>query len=130
MRGMNAAKSLLALLVSFAGCAMFFGCGPSGDWRAQAVADAEEQVRVDVNDPDAKFSDMQVTGNSSTGQTCGRVSAKLNTGGDQSGRFIAYIDGAGGASPYVENSMGTRPMTHEQFEFAWQNDCIQEGYKE
>ncbi|HEY8949486.1 MAG TPA: hypothetical protein VIM56_11430 [Rhizomicrobium sp.] len=127
---MNVAKSFLALLVWCAPCAMFFGCGPSGDWRAQAIADAQEQVRVDVNDPDAKFSDIQVTGNSSTGQTCGRVSAKLNTGGDQEGRFIVYIDGNGGSGPYVENDMGKHPMSHEAFEFAWQNDCIKEGYKE
>jgi hypothetical protein len=109
-------------------CCVLSACGQSDDWRANAIADAEQQIRSDVSDPNAKFSDIQVTGDSSTGQTCGRVSAKLSTGGDQSGRFIVYIDGS--VSPYVENSMGAHPMTHEQFEFAWENDCIKEGYKD
>jgi hypothetical protein len=109
-------------------CCGLAACGQQNrDWRAAAIADAEDQIRADVNDPAAKFSDVQVTGNSSTGQTCGRVSAKLSTGGDEEGRFIVYIDGS--VSPYVENGMGAHPMTHEQFEFAWQNDCIKEGYK-
>jgi hypothetical protein len=128
MRGMNMAKPSVALIVSLFGCICLSACGQPADWRAQAVADAEQQIRSDVNDPNAKFSDVQVTGNSSTGQTCGRVSARLSTGGDQSGRFIVYIDGS--VSPYVENSIGAHPMTHEQFEFAWQNDCIKEGYKD
>jgi hypothetical protein len=124
---MNTARLSAALIVALAGCASLYACGPSGDWRAQAIADAEQQIRSDVNDPNATFSDVQVTGDDSTGQTCGRVSAKLKTGGDQDGRFIVYIDGS--VSPYVENSMGTHPMTHEAFEFAWQNDCLKEGYK-
>jgi len=103
-------------------------CGPAGDWRADAIADAEQQIRVTVSDPSAKFSDVQVTGNNSTGQTCGRVSAKLNTGGNQEGRFIVYIDGS--VSPYVENGMGGHAMSHEAFEFAWQNDCVKEGYRD
>jgi hypothetical protein len=127
MRGMNT-RSSLVLIVSLAGCAGLFACGQPADWRAQAATDAEQQIRSDVNDPAAKFSYVQVTGDDSTGQTCGRVSAKLNTGGDESGRFIVYIDGS--VSPYVENSMGAHPMTHDQFEFAWQNDCLKEGYKE
>lgn len=128
MRVMDTMKTSVALVAAIVSCAGLFACGQSGDWRAQAIADAESQIRTDVNDPNAKFSDVQVTGNDSTGQTCGRVSAKISTGGDRSGRFIVYIDGS--VSPYVENSMGAHPMSHEQFEFAWQSDCLKEGYRE
>jgi hypothetical protein len=128
MRGMNTMKTHAALVAIILCCAGLSACGQSGDWRAQAIADAESQIRTDVNDPNAKFSDVQVTGNDSTGQTCGRVSARLSTGGDRSGRFIVYIDGS--VSPYVENGMGAHPMAQERFEFAWQNDCLKEGYKD
>jgi len=115
------------ILILALGCAGLSACGQR-NWRAAAIADAENQIRTNVNDPSAEFYGVQVTGNDRTGQTCGYVSAKLRTGGQESGRFIVYIDGTAG--PYIENGMGTHPMTHEQIEFAWQNDCIKEGYKD
>ena len=125
---MIVARPRAVFFVSLLSCAALFACGRSGDWRAGAIADSENQIRSDVGDTAAKFSDVQVTGNDSTGQTCGFVSARLSTGGDQSGRFIVYIDGTAG--PYVENNMGSHAMSHEQFEFAWENDCLREGYKD
>jgi hypothetical protein len=96
------------------------------DWRAQAIADAEQKVRDDVGDQSAQFSRVQVTGDSSTGQTCGFVTAK--PGGNasaQTTRFIVYIDNTAG--PYVESNIGTHPVAN--FENAWQGDCLSEGYK-
>lgn len=115
-----------ALLLTCCGLA---ACGQQNrDWRAAAIADAEDQIRAAVHDPHAKFSDVQVTGNARTGQTCGFVSVRLATGGDGSGRFIVYIDGTAG--PFIENNLGGGAMSHEQFEFSWGADCIKEGYKE
>ncbi|HEY7979013.1 MAG TPA: hypothetical protein VID67_12545 [Rhizomicrobium sp.] len=122
---MTIAKTRIAAII---GCVGLFACGPSGDWRAQAVADAENQIRTAVNDPSAEFSSVQVTGDDTTGQTCGFVSAKISTGGEQSGHFIVYIDGSAG--PYIENNLDGQSMPHEKFEFAWENDCLKEGYKD
>jgi hypothetical protein len=87
---------------------------------------AEDQIRAEVNDPTAQFSQVQVTGNDATGQTCGYLDAKV---GDRQkrGRFIVYIDGTAG--PFVESGMGSLIMSPGDFDFAWQNDCVNEGYK-
>ena len=100
----------------------------AGDWRASAIAHAEDLVRVEVNDPTARFTNEQVTGDSSTGQTCGFVRVKGGaTTLSKVGRFIVYIDG--GAGPFVEAGMSPRALSREDFDFQWQNDCLNEGYK-
>jgi hypothetical protein len=100
------------------------------DWRMEAIALAEEEMRADVHDPAAQFSHVQVTGDSATGQSCGFVRMKGGpTTLSKVGRFIVYIDGNGGSGPYVEAGMGSHFLSQEDFDFAWQNDCLNEGYK-
>ncbi len=106
-------------------CSCMTACGQQ-DWRASALADAEQKVRDDLSDPSAQFSRVQVTGDSSTGQTCGFVTAKPGgTASAQTTRFIVYIDNTAG--PYIESNAGTHPVAN--FENAWQGDCLNEGYK-
>jgi hypothetical protein len=119
--GRRAAWSL-ALICS---CLALSACDGQ-DWRARAIADAEARMRTEVNDPSARFAQVQVTGNSRTGQTCGFVDARSGSGRERTGRFIVYIDGTAG--PFVEADMGSRSMSAERFDFAWRNDCLKEGY--
>jgi len=109
---------LLCGLIGFAGCT-------AKDWRAEAIANAQDTIRAQVNDPAAEFSHLQITGDSSSGQTCGFVTAKVGTL-KKGARFIVYIDGAG---PFVEAGMGRTLMSKADFDWAWQNDCLKEGYK-
>jgi len=98
------------------------------DWRQAVIADAEGQVRARLGDPGAEFSAVQVTGDSSSGQTCGIVHANPPAaahGG--SGRFIVYIDKAAG--PFIELSVGIATISQPQFEFQWEHDCLDEGYR-
>jgi len=80
-------------------------------------------MRAEVNDPSAQFSNIQVTGDQTTGQICGQVKAA----GAWRARFIVYIDGTAG--PFVESSRGMHAVSQQRFDFAWQNDCLKEGYK-
>lgn len=99
-----------------------------GNWKARVIANAEEQIRADVHDRSARFLGVQVTGDSSTGQTCGAVKAKLPDGGlDRSRRFIVYIDETAG--PYIESEKGPHALSQEDFDRAWQYDCLNEGYR-
>jgi len=111
-----------------AGLLALVACGKSVDWQPKAIADAENQIRVRLGDPAARFGRVQVTGNQATGQTCGFVTANppaSASGG--TGRFIVYIDKAAG--PFIEQSVGISTIAQAQFEFQWQNDCVNEGYK-
>jgi len=108
------AGSLIAVCLGLAGCA-------PGDWRAEATAQAEAKVRAEISDPSAQFSRVQVTGDDRTGQTCGFVAAA-----GQAVRFIVYIDGTAG--PYVEAGAGQHPIAQDDFNRAWQSDCVSEGY--
>jgi hypothetical protein len=110
--------ALLSGLIALAGC-------NGGDWRQDAVKAAEAKIRSELNDPSAAFSHVQVTGNSSSGQTCGYAEAKTGPSANKTARFIVYIDGAG---PFVEHHMGSKPMSQDRFDFAWQYDCVKEGY--
>ncbi|HEY1837991.1 MAG: hypothetical protein WBQ17_15005 [Rhizomicrobium sp.] len=113
--------ALLTICVCLAACSQ-------QDWRAQAIANAEQNIKDDVGDPSAQFSRVQVTGDDSTGQTCGFVTAKSSGNAPaQATRFIVYIDNTAG--PYVESGIGTHPLTSSDFENAWQSDCLREGYK-
>ncbi|ANT51205.1 hypothetical protein [Mesorhizobium amorphae] len=109
---------LLCGLIGLAACT-------EKDWRAAAIAKAEDEVRDQVNDPVAQFSHVQVTGNSSTGQTCGYVMAKSGIF-IKGGHFIVYIDGS---TPRIEGGMGRQSWSKQEFDFQWQNDCLKEGYK-
>ena len=109
-------RSLLFVLLGLT------ACSPS-DWRAQETERGKDAIRAEVGDPSAQFSDVQVTGDERTGQICGKVSPK----GALTVRFIVYIDGTAG--PYLAAGQGSHPIPHDQFEFAWRNDCVGEGYK-
>jgi hypothetical protein len=110
-----------------AGVAMALASCAAGDWRSQAIAQAEDQIRSDADDPAVVFSRVQVTGDDKTGQTCGYVTKKVAPDGNTiTERFIVYIDQTAG--PYVEGSLGKHPMPQGDFESAWRNDCVNEGY--
>jgi hypothetical protein len=99
----------------------------TSDWRRGAIENAERTVRIEAGDPQATFSDVQVTGDQSTGQVCGYVTAHNDTmlsGGPA--RFIFYIDGAGGNNPWVEGNPGRHKAPN--FDFNWSADCVHEGY--
>ena len=109
------------------GCLFLAACNGQ-NWRAQAIASAEEKMRTEVNFPAAEFSKVQVTGNSATGQTCGYVTVKSGHAQlNRTARFIVYIDGTAG--PYIEGDLGMHPVSQQRFDFAWQYDCLKEGYK-
>ncbi|TPI52807.1 hypothetical protein FJ420_29260 [Mesorhizobium sp. B3-1-3] len=106
-------------------CVLLSACsGSAGDWRADAIAAAEARMRGLINDPAATFSHVDLTGGSATGQTCGVVISKVGIFTKEA-RFIVYIDGAG---PYVEPGLGSS-MSQADFDWAWKNDCVSEGYK-
>jgi hypothetical protein len=101
-------------------------CGP--DWRAREMAAAEDRIRAEVDDPGAVFSQVQITGDSQTGQTCGYVKARH--GPDAAGpaaRFVVYIDGTSG--PWIEKGMGRQFPSQDHFDDAWRADCVGEGWR-
>ena len=100
-------------------------CTGSGDWRTDAIVSAEGKMRGLITDPAATFSHVQFTGDSSTGQTCGVIIAKIGIYAKEA-RFIVYIDNTAG--PYVEPGMGPS-ISQADFDWAWKNDCVNEGYK-
>ena len=105
-------------------------CGDEGDkpdWRLKVIADAEAEIRSRLGDPAARFTRVQVTGDQTTGQTCGYVTAKPPasvSGG--TGRFIVYV--SHDAGPFIEYSVGISTITQAQFDFQWLHDCLDEGY--
>lgn len=114
-------RGLILVLILLGGCQRV-------DWRAQAIAKAEAQIRVEVSDPKARFSHVQLTGDSATGQTCGVVTARAGPEApEKSGRFIVYIDATAG--PFIEAGMGNSFLSQEDFDRAWQGDCVREGYR-
>ena len=107
---------------------LLFGCGGDADWQSKVIADAEAQIRAKLGDPAARFARVQVTGDRTSGQSCGFVTANPRasaSGG--SGRFIVYIDNAAG--PFIEYSVGISTISQPQFEFQWEHDCLDEGYR-
>jgi hypothetical protein len=119
--------SFAKIVLLGSGLLTLFACDQS-DWRPKVIADAENQIRSILGDPDAKFTEVQVTGNETTGQTCGFVTAKpAASANGGTGRFIVYIDK--GAGPYIEYAVGISTVSQEQFDFNWQYDCLNEGYK-
>lgn len=113
--------SILPLIV-LAGC--------NGDWRAKAMSDAEILVRQQLDNPSIKFAHVQVTGDSSTGQTCGYYEKSDPGGGIDTIRFIAFIDGAGGENPYIDDPSAPYPTNKSDFALNWRTQCLDLGYHE
>jgi hypothetical protein len=98
------------------------------DWRAQQIAAAEDKIRGELNDPGTQFSNVQLIGDQSTGQSCGKV--KMSKGASSFAttmRFIVYIDNTAG--PYIEGGVGRQPISDDDFKSAWHADCVAEGYR-
>lgn len=102
------------------------GCG--GDWRTRAISDAETLVRQQLNDPSLKFAHVQVTGDSSTGQVCGYYEKPNTSAGIDDVRFIAFIDGAGGQNPYIDDPSALYPQNKNDFALNWRTQCVDLGY--
>jgi hypothetical protein len=102
------------------GCLLCLASCGDWDWRSPQIAIAEKKVRALINDPNAQFSEVQLTGDQSSGQTCGKATS---ANGDVR-RFIVYIDGAPPALDDPQDS-----DAHDHFVSAWTNDCLNEGYK-
>ena len=123
MRAIAAGVGLLLLCTGLGVTA----CGQAADWRPQAIAKAQDQMRQEVGDPSAQFTRVQLTGDDKTGQTCGFISAKFSRDGlNHIARFIVYIDQTAG--PFVDGGLGRQVLSSEDFERAWQGDCVKEGY--
>jgi len=113
---------LILPLIGLAGC--------NGDWRARAVSDAETLVRQQFNDPSLKFAHVQVTGDSSSGQTCGYYERSSPGGGVDTTRFIVFIDGSGGENPYIDDPSAPYPRDKSDFALNWRTQCVDLGYHE
>lgn len=99
------------------------------DWRAAAAERALDSVRRDVGDPAVRFFAVQVVGDDRTGQICGRLMGEgLSTRRGTPARFIVYIDNSAG--PWIENQIGHDIVSDARFDFAWENDCVKEGWRE
>jgi hypothetical protein len=97
------------------------------DWRPATITRAEAAIRTDIRDSAAQFWRVQVTGDDRTGQTCGFVTTRAGPYAEEkTGRFIVYIDQT--ADPYVEQGLGAHPMAQSDFDNAWRDDCVKEGY--
>jgi len=100
----------------------------SADWKETAAADGRRQIRDDIGDASASFSDVKVVGDSSTGQICGKVLGHgVSNGLGTPARFVVYIDHTAG--PWIEGQHGREIVTDSGFDFAWQHDCVEEGWK-
>jgi hypothetical protein len=93
------------------------------DWRPRQIELAEQKIRAEVGYPSARFFNVQVTGDQSTGQICGQVEAATG----RSARFIVYIDGTSG--PYIEAGVSRDFLPQGRFDLAWRADCVGEGYR-
>lgn len=111
-------------LFSIFAAALLVSCSASG-WKAVAAADGERQVREDLGDAAATFSNVQVVGDSTTGQVCGFVSE--GNVSETPARFVFYIDRTAG--PWIEGQRGRDKVSDARFDFAWQQDCIGEGWQ-
>ena len=90
-------------------------------WRQGGIVAAEQRLRAEVADPGAKFTEEQLTGDQTNGQTCGRVETSSGT----SERFIVYIDGR---EPLIDGGLSRKVLSQAEFEEAWQSDCLRQGY--
>jgi hypothetical protein len=114
-------RLMLLLLIGASGC-------QNADWQAQAVKDAEDLVRQQMNDPSAQFYRVQFTGDNRSGQTCGYFQAKTAEGGAVDTRFIVFIDGGGGQNPFIDDPSAPYPTNKDDFELNWRTQCVELGY--
>ncbi len=113
-------RILLPSLIALAGC--------GSDWRAKAMNDAEALMRQQLDNPKLQFAHVQVTGDSSTGQTCGYYETPNAFGSTDGTRFIVFIDGAGGQNPYIDDPSAPFPRNKDDFELNWKTQCLDLGY--
>ena len=92
--------------------------------------DAEMLVRQQSSGQPLKFSHVQFTGDSSTGQTCGYYETPAPGGGVRETRFIVFIDGAGGKNPYIDDPSAPYPENKDDFALNWRTQCLELGYQE
>jgi hypothetical protein len=111
----------LALLALVALVALVIALQARDGWRQAGIKAAEQRMRAELSDPGAKFSEEELTGDQTSGQTCGRV----QTSSGASERFIVYIDTP---EPYIDGGLGHKVLSQEDFEGYWTNDCLKEGY--
>ena len=90
-------------------------------WRQGGILAAEQRMRAELGDPHAKFTEEQLTGDKTNGQTCGRVETSSGT----SERFIVYIDDR---EPLIDGGLSRRELSQADFEDAWSRDCLRQGY--
>ena len=119
-RTKEACGLLLAVLVLATGC--------HSDWRARAINDAEALVRSKVGDPALQFRHVQFTGDERSGQTCGYFVMNSADGGEETTRFIVWVDGGGGQTPWIDDSSAPYPTDKSDFGLNWQSQCVDLGY--
>lgn len=90
-------------------------------WRDDKVLAAEREMRAELGDPRAKFTEDQFTGDQTNGQTCGRI----ETSSRGSERFIVYI---GARAPLIDGGLGGGDLSQADFDDAWRSDCLRKGY--
>jgi hypothetical protein len=109
--------------------ALIGATGCHGDWRAQAMNDAEAMVRAQIANPTLRFTRVQFTGDDRTGQTCGYFTRQAADGGEVATRFIVYIDGGDGQNPFIDDPATPFPINKGDFELNWRTQCVELGYK-
>jgi hypothetical protein len=101
-----------------------------GDWRVQAVQQAETLIRDRVGDPSLQFTRVQFTGDNVSGQTCGYFVRRTADGGEVDTRFIVFVDGANGQNPFIDEASSPYPINKEDFALGWRTQCLDLGYKD
>ncbi|MGE4429883.1 MAG: hypothetical protein AB7E05_03965 [Sphingobium sp.] len=98
------------------------------DWRVKAAEEGQQIIRATLDTSNLRFFDVQVVGDSRTGQICGKLLADgLSARSGLPARFIVYRDGTAG--PWIENQYGRHKVSDERFDIAWRNDCVNEGWR-
>lgn len=90
-------------------------------WREEDIQTAQQVMRAEFDDPRVRFTEGQLTGDRTSGQTCGR----LETSAGVSERFIVYVDAR---APLVDGGLGRQARSQSGFEDAWRDDCLRQGY--
>lgn len=109
----------LAVLVLAEG--ILFAWHGLNSWREDSMLAAEQRMRAELGDPGAKITEEQLTGDRTSGQTCGRV----ETSSGMSERFIVYIDAR---EPLFDGGLGQEVRSRADFEDVWRFDCLRQGY--
>lgn len=98
------------------------------DWRVKAVENGKQAIRASLDTSNLRFFDVQAVGDERSGQICGKLLADgLAARSGLPARFIVYLDGSTG--PWIENQYGRHKVSDERFDLAWQNDCVNEGWR-